>query len=191
MTQAELGELIARRMTDGGPPALDIGCGLKRAEPGAIGMDWSEESGAEVVWDVDRYPWPLPDGVFGRVHMSHIIEHMDDIVRGMKEVHRVCRTGADVFITTPHFSSHNSYTDPSHRHHLSAATFKYFTDRRFATFLSPRCGFDLVGVELTFGGNFVLDGLGRLIARRSLKWYERRCAWILPASDIRAHLRTL
>ena len=61
MTQAELGELIARRTAEGGPPALDIGCGLKRAEPGAIGMDWSGESGAEVVWDLNRYPWPLPD----------------------------------------------------------------------------------------------------------------------------------
>ena len=30
--------------------ALDIGCGLVRAEPGAIGIDWSPESGAEVVW---------------------------------------------------------------------------------------------------------------------------------------------
>jgi hypothetical protein len=180
-------ELIERR----GKAVLDVGFGLKRAEPGAIGMDWSPESGAEVAWDVNRYPWPLPEGVFERVHMSHIIEHLDDIVRGMREVHRVCRDGAEVLVTTPHFSSHNSYTDPTHRHHLAAASFEYFTDREFATFAGPRCGFELVGLELTFGGNAVLDNLGRLTARLSLRWYERHCAFILPALDIRARLRAV
>ena len=49
--------------------------------------------------------------------------------------------------------------------------------------------FDVVKVELTFGGNFVLDGVGRWLASRSLKWYERHAAWIFPALDIRAQLR--
>jgi len=191
VTQEELGDLIRRREAEGGAAVLDIGCGLKRAEPGAIGMDWSPESGAEAICDVNQYPWPLPDGAFGRVHMSHIVEHLDDIVRGMKEVHRVAKNGAAVFVTTPHFSSHNSYTDPTHRHHLAAATFEYFTDRRFETFVGPKCGFALENVELTFGGNLLLDNLGRAISRRSLKWYERHCAWILPALDIRARLRVI
>ncbi len=189
MDREDLEGLIRQRGAGG--EALDIGCGLVRAEPGAIGMDWSPESGAEVVWDVNCYPWPLPDSAFVRVYMSHIIEHMEDIVRAMKEVHRVCRDGALVFITTPHFSSHNSYVDPTHRHHLAAGTFDYFTDRRFATFVGPQCGFALEAIELTFGGNLLLDGLGRLIANLSLRWYERHCAWIFPALDIRARLRAV
>ncbi len=186
MTEAEILE-IAR----GGSAALDIGCGTKRAEAGAIGMDWSADSGADVVWDVNCYPWPLPDDCFARIYMSHIIEHVEDVVRAMKEVHRVARNGGEVFITTPHFSSHNSYSDPTHRHHFAAATFEYFTDRQFATFIGPRCGFELAGVELTFGGNFLLDNFGRVLARRSLRWYERHAAWIFPALDIRARLRAV
>ncbi len=191
MKPTELEELIRRRTAESGPPALDIGCGTTRAEPGAIGVDWSEESGAEVICDLDRYPWPLPDNAFGRVHMSHIIEHVEDPMRAMKEVHRVARGGASVFVTTPHFSSHNSYTDPTHRRHLSAASFEYFTDKKFATFAGAGCGFEIVDVKLTFGGNLVLDGLGRWIANRSLRWYERHCAWIFPALDIRAHLKVV
>ena len=103
-----MGEIIRGRLAGGEDLALDVGCGLKRAEPGAIGMDWAAESGAEVVWDVNRRPWPLPDDSFARVDLSHIIEHLDDIVAGMREVHRVARRGARVFLVTPHFSSHNS-----------------------------------------------------------------------------------
>jgi hypothetical protein len=110
----------------------------------------------------------------------------------MAEVYRVAADGADVFIVTPHFSSHNSYTDPTHKRHLAAASFDYFTGKR----LSPASPARLTAstsssVTLTFGGNLVLDNLGRLIsARHPMRWYERHAAWIFPALDIRCHLRT-
>ena len=50
---------------------------------------------------------------------------------------------------------------------------------------------DQVSVELTFGGNFILDNLGRALARGNLKWYERHAAWVFPALDIRCHLRAV
>jgi SAM-dependent methyltransferase len=168
---------------------LDIGCGKRKIEPGAIGIDMSPDSAAEHVWNLDEYPWPLETGAFERIHMSHVIEHLEDPMRAMAEVYRVARNGADVFVTTPHFSSHNSYTDPTHRRHLAAASFDYFTGKDFPSFAGSRYRFDVVNVELTFGGNFVLDGMGRWLARRSLKWYERHAAWVFPALDIRAHLR--
>ncbi len=168
---------------------LDVGCGKRKAEAGAIGIDMSPDSAADHVWNLDRYPWPLPGDAFARIHMSHVIEHLEDPMRAMAEVYRVARDGADVFVTTPHFSSHNSYTDPTHRRHLAAASFEYFTGKDFPTFSGAACRFEIVGVELTFGGNLVLDNLGRFLARRSLRWYERHAAWVFPALDIRGHLR--
>ncbi len=168
---------------------LDVGCGRRKAEAGAIGIDMSPDSAADHVWNLDSYPWPLPGDAFTRIHMSHVIEHLEDPMRAMAEVYRVARDGADVFVTTPHFSSHNSYTDPTHRRHLAAASFEYFTGKDFPTFAGVACRFEIVSVELTFGGNLVLDNLGRLVARRSLRWYERHAAWIFPALDIRGHLR--
>jgi SAM-dependent methyltransferase len=168
---------------------LDIGCGKRKVEPDAVGIDASPGSAADHVWNLDCYPWPLPDDAFDRIHMSHVIEHLEDPMRAMAEVYRVARDAADVFIVTPHFSSHNSYVDPTHRRHLAAASFQYFTGQDFPTFAGSACRFDIVAVELTFGGNFLLDNLGRFLARRSLKWYERHAAWTFPALDIRAHLR--
>jgi SAM-dependent methyltransferase len=168
---------------------LDIGCGSRKTEPDAIGIDISPGSAADHVWNLDRYPWPLEDSRFSRIHMSHVIEHLDDPMRAMAEVYRVAADGANVFVTTPHFSSHNSYTDPTHKRHLAAASFEYFTGRDFPSFAGSPFRFDIVECRLTFGGNFVLDNLGRLISGASIKWYERHAAWIFPALDIRCHLR--
>ena len=168
---------------------LDVGCGTRKAEPGAIGIDVSPRSGAEIVWDLDDIPWPLETGTFERVHMSHILEHVRDAGRTMAEVHRVSRPGADVFVTTPHFSSHNSYTDPTHVRHMAARSFQYFTGEDFASFTGSEVRFEIQSVELTFGKNFLLDGIGRWLAGRNLEWYERHAAWIFPAQDIRCHLK--
>ena len=168
---------------------LDIGCGKRKIEPDAVGIDVSPDSAADHIWDLDQYPWPLETGKFARIHMSHVIEHLDDPMRAMAECYRVARDGADLFVTTPHFSSHNSYVDPTHKRHMAAGSFEYFTGKDFATFAGSPFRFDVVSVELTFGGNFVLDNLGRLLARCSLRWYERHAAWTFPALDIHCHMR--
>jgi len=168
---------------------LDIGCGKRKVSPDAVGIDVSPDSAADHIWDLDQYPWPLADNQFGRIHMSHVIEHLADPMRAMAEVHRVSCDGAEVLVITPHFSSHNSYTDPTHKRHLAARSFEYFTGNDFPSFGGSPFRFDIVSVELTFGGNLVLDNLGRLIARLSLPWYERHAAWILPALDIRCCLK--
>jgi len=168
---------------------LDVGCGTRKTEPGAVGIDVDPRSVADIVWDLDQFPWPLEGDAFDRIHMSHIIEHVRDVTRTMAEIHRVATSGADVFIATPHFSSHNSYTDPTHVRHLATRSFQYFTGEDFATFGGSKLSFEIEDLELTFGKNFLLDGAGRFLARRNLEWYERHAAWVFPAQDIRCHLR--
>jgi len=168
---------------------LDVGCGSRKAEPGAIGIDIHPRSAADIIWNLDELPWPVESDSFERVHMSHIIEHVRDITRTMAEIHRIARDRADVFIVTPHFSSHNSYTDPTHVRHLAARSFQYFTGEDFATFSGSNVRFSIEELGLTFGKNFFLDGIGRFLARRNLEWYERHAAWMFPAQDIRCHLQ--
>ena len=170
---------------------LDIGCGKRKIEANSIGIDRSSDSVADVLWDLDEYPWPLESNTFRTIHMSHIIEHFDDAIKAMAEVHRVALPDADVFITTPHFSSHNSYVDPTHRRHLATTSFEYFTGHGFSTFSGAPFRFTVVEVGLTFGGNIILDNLGKMISRKSLKWYERHAAWVFPAADIQCHLRAI
>jgi 2-polyprenyl-3-methyl-5-hydroxy-6-metoxy-1,4-benzoquinol methylase len=168
---------------------LDVGCGTRKIELNAVGIDMDPRSGADIIWNLDEFPWPLDSDAFERIHMSHLIEHVRDVTRTMAEIYRVAAQGADVFIVTPHFSSHNSYTDPTHVRHLAARSFQYFTGEDFASFSGSRSSFSIEKLELQFGKNFVLDGLGKWLARRNLEWYERHAAWVFPAQDIRCHLK--
>ena len=120
---------------------LDVGCGKRKIEPDSVGIDSSPQSAADVIWDLDQFPWPLESNRFTRIHMSHIIEHLHDVMRAMAEVHRVAQDCADVFIITPHFSSHNSYTDPTHKRHLAAGSFAYFTGQEAPPVVEAETGF--------------------------------------------------
>jgi SAM-dependent methyltransferase len=167
---------------------LDFGCGKKKQEAGAIGLDRQPGSNADIICELAHFPWPLRDNCAERIHLSHFIEHQPDVLRAMAEVHRVAKPGAEVLIVTPHYSSPDSFTDPTHVVHLGIHSFDYFTQESFADFTYGAGGFRLIDRRLTFGGNFLLDNLGRLIAGISLDFYEKHFAWIFPARNIQCRL---
>jgi hypothetical protein len=45
--------------------------------------------------------------------------------------------------------------------------------------------------RLTFGGNLLLDNLGRMFAAISLDFYEKHLAWVFPARNIICRLSVL
>jgi SAM-dependent methyltransferase len=104
---------------------LDVGCGIHK-QPGAIGLDRNPASRADVLADLDRFPYPFADGSFDRLTAIHVIEHVDDVIRTMEEFHRLVRKGGTVRIETPHYSDFSSFCDPTHKHHLNSFSFRYF-----------------------------------------------------------------
>lgn len=104
---------------------LDVGCGILK-HPGAIGVDRNPASRADVLCDLDRFPYPFPDGSFDEVRAVHVIEHVADVIRTMEEFHRLLRPGGRVFLVTPHYTDMSSFCDPTHRWHLNSFSFRYF-----------------------------------------------------------------
>lgn len=157
---------------------LNLGCGRKRLA-GALNLDFRPSAAADMVHDLDSIPWPLPDNQFETVVMQDSLEHLRDVVAVMEEVHRVCINGALVRIATPHFSSSNSFTDPTHLHHFGYFSFDYFTgDHEFDFYTGRR--FRRRKVEIVFHPTPVNKLIWR-IANRYPQGYERRWAWIFPA----------
>ncbi len=104
---------------------LDVGCGIRK-HPGAIGIDRNFAAKADVICDLDRFPYPFADGSFETLRAIHVIEHLSDVVRTMEEFHRLVRSGGHVHIVTPHYTDFSSFCDPTHRQHLNSFSFRYF-----------------------------------------------------------------
>lgn len=157
---------------------LHLGAG-KKYHPEAVNVDLVASTNADVVHNLDATPWPLPDGHFREVWAYDVIEHLTDVVKAMEEIHRVCADGAVVKITVPHYSCGNAFTDPTHRHYFSVASFNYFTgDNEFDFYTDRR--FRKRAAKIVFHPTLV----NKLILRLANRWpaaYERRWAWMFPA----------
>lgn len=161
-----------------GRTILHLGAGRKY-DPGAVNVDLVAATGPDIVHDLDVRPWPLPNDYFGEVRAFDVIEHLTDIVAVMEEIHRVCRDGAIVKITVPHYSARNAFTDITHRHFFSVSSFDYFTGDNDLGFYTE-CRFRKLKAEIVFYPSLVNKVIWRL-ARRSPVRYEQRYAWMFPA----------
>ena len=166
---------------------VDLGCGDRKSE-GSFGVDMHPYPGVDLVADLNKSPWPIEGDRFDRVVARHIIEHVEDVGLFMNEIHRICRHGAVVEITTPHFSSIYSWGDPTHRRHLATIWYKVCTEG----YLSEQMArFEFVSTRLRFHGNVRLL-IGKLIAWLcGVEWWEKHYAFVYPARQFRTTLRVM
>ncbi|HEX7174423.1 MAG TPA: methyltransferase domain-containing protein [Pyrinomonadaceae bacterium] len=157
---------------------LNLGCGRKHVE-GALNVDVTEATAPDVVHDLNRRPWPFPDDHFEEVLAHDVVEHLDDVLATFEEIHRVCRDGATVRLSVPHFSSGNAYTDPTHRHFFGYFTLDCFTEADERSFYT-RARYRLRHRQIIFWPTLLNKIVWRL-ANRYPMWYELRWAWIFPA----------
>jgi SAM-dependent methyltransferase len=107
------------------PRVLDVGCGVNKYD-GAVGIDRIAGTRADVLCDLDTFPYPFRDESFDEVRAVHVIEHVSDVIRTMEEFHRLLREGGQVYIATPHYTDFSSFCDPTHRWHLNSFSLRYF-----------------------------------------------------------------
>jgi len=102
---------------------LNIGCGPRKT-PGAINLDINPDYKPDVVWNLNRFPYPFRKDEFGRVIANHVIEHLDDWPRCMQELHRITKNRGIIEIRVPHFSSHDAYGTIGHKNFFSTGIFR-------------------------------------------------------------------
>ncbi len=165
---------------------LNLGSG-RRYDPAALNVDVTPDTSPDLVFDLNRRPWPLPDDRFEEVEMRDVLEHLDDTIGTLEEIHRVCRPGARVHIIVPHFSSNGAFADPTHKRFFALATFDYVTADHPNNFYT-RVRFARESSLLVFRPTLLNKLIGRL-ANRLPVGYETTWAWIFPAWFISVILR--
>lgn len=176
---------------------LDLGCGRNKHK-GAIGIDFNEDTDADIIHDLNKFPYPFNDNEFDRIFASHVLEHLDDVVKTMEEIHRIAKPNAIVVIDAPFFTSLDAFADPTHKHFFSARSFDYFTGDLGEFSYYSHAEFRKLTVEIRFWEwkrlrGFRLQnwiGLG-LLANKFTKVYEIFFAHIFPAKEIHYELQII
>jgi SAM-dependent methyltransferase len=166
---------------------LDVGCGSAKT-PGAIGLDISPSTDADIVHDLDAFPYPIASDRFDQILLQDVIEHVAEPIRVFEELHRVARPGARIQLRTPHFSSVLAYGDPTHRHYFSTLAIRSLAEPRFEHYTDIR--FRIIHVRLDMWLPFRMLGLG-VLANRFSETYEKYFAFRFPSMNIRAAFEVL
>ncbi len=149
-------------------------------------MDRNPTSQADVLCDLDHVPYPFRADSFDVIHLHHVIEHLENVVAVTAEIWRIARHGACVIITTPHFSSIHSYTDPGHRQRLARGCFDQVRKD-----LPPGLCIEVVQKEIRFHPRYFWSWPARLIYRISTNKYEKFFAFLFPARELAFTLRIM
>jgi len=174
---------------------LDIGCG-NRKTPGSTGIDKYPLEGVDHVHDLNVLPYPVADNSFDRIVIRHVIEHVDNVVGLMGEVHRIGKPGARIEIYTPHFTSSTSYADPTHRHHFSLLAFDFFCGKTFHEYVPAQAKFQMCKRNVEFWplhdkwGFRPYHWVGlRWLASQHPVFYERFLAFLFPIKEFSVELK--
>ena len=109
---------------------VDIGGGLY---PRAGYMTIDQE-GADITCDLNE-GIPLPDNSVGVINASHVIEHLRDPIKTMREIHRVLVHGGWAFIEVPSTDGRGAWQDPTHVSFWNEHSFWYYTNKNKAEFI--------------------------------------------------------
>jgi len=111
---------------------LNLGSGKDKRE-GFVNLDVVKMDGVDVVWDLNEYPYPFKDGEFDYIEARDILEHLDDLVSVMEELHRILKKGGELFIRVPDGRIPEAvWDDPTHKRGFTHRTFDYFDPTTFS-----------------------------------------------------------
>lgn len=141
---------------------LNLGCGLDIKE-GYVNID--KKRPADVLHDLNKFPYPFGDNAFGEVHCDNILEHLTNLVKVMEELHRIAKPNAKIRIIVPYWHNFNAFRDITHKHFFSMESFDAFTNKDGQRYYYSDKRFEITKKEL------VPTIFGRLIPKKLLNFF--------------------
>ena len=154
---------------------LNLGCGNDYRE-GWVNLENTggyieKKYKADVVHDLNKYPYPFKSNEFDAILASHLVEHLDDPLRFFKECRRILSANGELTVIVPHYTNPMAYT-PLHKTYWSYKSMKHVAN-----------GLRIKEVKLKFTPKYKLI---EWIARRFPVFYENTPLSIFPAKEIEA-----
>jgi len=124
-------DLACKDAKDRGLSIVELGGGINPKAGCEINIDLEE---GNLKHDLND-GIPLPDNSVGVIWASHIIEHLHDKHKIMKEMHRVLADGGWCFIEVPSTDGRGAFQDPTHVSYWNENSFWYYTKASKAAFI--------------------------------------------------------
>lgn len=167
---------------------LNIGSGTKPLK-GFVNLDMVRYGGVDVVHNLNKFPYPFKDNTFDFIYAEDVLEHLDDIPRVMKELHRIGKPGSLLEIKVPYFRSESAFDDPTHKTFFTHKTFDHFTNRMGKNVALRIHLYDQIKKEFMFRKSYKLIGMS-LLAKKSPHFYETLLSHMFPAGGMHVILKT-
>lgn len=161
---------------------LDLGCGKKKY-PGAIGVDRNQDSDADIIHDLNHFPYPFSSNTLDLIICDNVLEHLENPFQAMEEIRRILKPGGGLKIITPHFTSDDSYSDITHRYHFSLRSFDIFTQGSKSFNYDTKIRFEIVKKKIMFGRLMRYLGI-EFLANKLPQIYESHFAFIFQAHSL-------
>lgn len=107
---------------------LNVGCGRIPLE-GWLNLDHPLNDAADVHADLElcsTEPLPFEDDTFDLIQVTHVLEHIHNILPLMQELHRVSKADGLLLAACPYGSSDDADEDPTHVRKMYPGSFLYF-----------------------------------------------------------------
>ena len=106
---------------------LNLGCG-KDYKEGYVNITKVVEKDcpADLIHDLNKFPYPFKNNSVDYVLMKHILEHLNDVQLVMEEIYRILKPNGIVEITMPNFSNFQAWGNPEHKHAFNWTSFNHF-----------------------------------------------------------------
>ena len=89
---------------------LNLGCG-QFSKNGYVNVDIKQP--ADIIHDLNEFPYPFENNQFDLIEADHILEHLSNTLKTLKELHRILKSNGELIIKVPHFS--RGFTNPDHK----------------------------------------------------------------------------
>lgn len=142
---------------------LNFGCGRKIMK-GWINVDIQKSAQVDKSFNFNKPPYPLNSNTFEYILAFNVLEHLDNPIEALDELHRISIKGAVIEIVVPYYHCKGAYNDPTHKHYFNDTTFETIVNPEKYHKLNHKRKFEIKKLDL------IPTRLGKLIYPKKLRW---------------------
>jgi hypothetical protein len=140
--------------------------------------------------DLNRTPWPWKDNQFAEIAAHHILEHLgstsDEWIAVLKELWRISRSGARIYVSVPHPRHDDFISDCTHVRPILPTSFLLFDQVRNQLAITTRDPEPPLGI--IHGVDFKIESVDYVLEE---PWASARRAGTLSEDRLHSDLKHL